>query len=75
MADESKTVLVVVATGERLGSVAGSRGDLEFPEQVRGWADVLDCRHGRYLKMELDEIRHIAEHVHKHYIVLNEDQL
>ena len=75
MAQNNSAVLVDVMSGERLGVLSGSRGDLEFPESVRGWVDVLDCRHGRYLDMDLDAIRHIAEHARKAYIVLNANQL
>ena len=75
MAENNSVVLVDVMTGERLGSLSGSRGDLDFPAPVRGWVDVLDCRHGRYQDMDLDAIRHTAEHARKPYVVLNASRL
>ncbi len=73
--DDAKQILVEVNTGRRFGPIKGKMGDVPFPEEVRGWADVLDCRHGRYLDMGLQEIRHIAEHVHKHFVLVYEDRL
>lgn len=75
MSENEKPQLIEVATGNNLGALDGTKGDLTFPDRVRGWADVLDCRHGRYLKMSLEDIRHEAEHVRKYYLVMHESQL
>lgn len=73
--EDAKQFLVEVSTGRRFGPIEGKKGDLVFPAEVRGWADVLDCRHGRYLEMGLDEIRDIASHVHKFFVLVYEDRL
>ncbi|MCA9563196.1 MAG: hypothetical protein KC561_06890, partial [Myxococcales bacterium] len=66
---------VEVSTGRKLGKLSGSFGDLAFPEYIKGWTDSMDCRFGRYLEMDLDEMRHTAKASHKSFIVVNHDQV
>ena len=70
MSEGAKQILIEVSTGNDLGPVEGTMGDIEFPKGVLGWTDVLDCRHGRFAEMELEELRHYAEHVRKYYLLM-----
>jgi hypothetical protein len=55
--------------------VQGEKGDITFPEQVRGWGDVLDCRHAPYTNKRPEELLRYAKHVHKFFILVYEDKL
>lgn len=67
--------LVRIEDGQQLGPIPGSKGDLTFPEEVRGWGDVVDCRHAPYLENNLDELLHLGGSIHKRYILVFEDKL
>ncbi len=75
MSDQTEHYLVEVETGRNLGPISGTMGDLEFPPQVGGWTDVLDCRHDPYSGMELEELRHFAEHVRKYFVLVDGEKL
>ena len=64
--------MIEVDTGETFGPIAGSKGDLDFPEKVRGWSDVLDCRHKPYTDLERDALLHFAKHVNKFFLLVPE---
>ena len=70
MSDESGPILVKVETGESQ-PVTGDKGDVDFPPEVRGWGDVLDCRHSPFDKRDTDQLRDYAAHIHKHYLLIN----
>ena len=72
MADASNQYLIHVEEGTQLGPLKGTKGDMVFPEPVRGWSDVLDCRHTPYTEKTLAELRHFAHHVNKLYILVPE---
>jgi hypothetical protein len=55
--------------------VQGEKGDIVFPEQVRGWGDVLDARHTPFDDKELDELRLYAKRIHKFFILVYEEKL
>ncbi|MEO1271107.1 MAG: hypothetical protein AAFX99_23700 [Myxococcota bacterium] len=71
----SDLFVIDVNTGDRLGPFQGDKGDVDFPAQVRGWSDVLDCRHHPYADMKLDTLRHYAHHVHKFFLLVESDFL
>ena len=73
MSDGAKQVLIKVSTGDEIGPVEGAKGDVVFPEGVLGWTDVLDCRHGKFAEMKVEELRHYAEHIRKYYLLINTD--
>ena len=74
--DESSTLyLYDVETQERFGTAEVIGSDVYFPDGVRGWSDVLDCRHPPYTEKSIAENCHFAEHVHKMYIVVTPEQL
>ncbi len=76
MASDKKQFLVQVDGGTRLAEpIVGSKGDVVFPPEVRGWGDVLDCRHTPYTEKSLQELLHFGHHVHKVYLLVYEDQL
>ena len=49
--------------------------DVCFPDDIRGWAAVMDCRHEPYTELELDELIHRCHHAHKQYVLVSEEQL
>ena len=66
--------LVDVKTGTRRPVI--ERGmDITFPDDVHGWTEILDCRHPPYDSMTLDTLLERAHGVHKHYVLVSEDQL
>jgi hypothetical protein len=75
VSEENRSFLVDVQTGFSLGAVAGDQGDIDFPAQVRGWGDVLDCRHEPFAKRSLDDLRDYASHLHKVFLLVNADRL
>ncbi len=75
MAESSKQYLVHAEEGTQFGPLSGTRGDVEFPSMVRGWSDVLDCRHKPYTGKTLAELRHFAHHVNKRFILVHEASL
>ena len=76
MTQESPDLFLIhVEHGARLGPVKASRGDVEFPAEVRGWSEVLDCRVRPYTDKSLDELLHFGNHVHKVYLLVYEGQL
>jgi len=72
MTEVSRQFLIHTEEGTQIGPLSGSKGDMEFPEEVRGWSDVLDCRHTPYTEKTLAELRHFAHHVNKTYILVPE---
>jgi hypothetical protein len=75
MSDENSSFLVEVATRRKIGPVPVEKGDVLFPDEVRGWGDVLDCRHEPYTGFDFDDLLHRAEHAHKFYLLLAKSQL
>ncbi len=69
-----KQFVVRVEDGEAF-EVQGEKGDIIFPEQVRGWGDVLDGRHPPYTDKTLPELLRYGKHVHKFFILVYEDLL
>ena len=74
-ADTDKLYLIEVSSNEHFGPLSGSKGDIVFPEKVRGWSDVLDCRHKPSTEMDRDELVHYAEHVNKFFCLVEEGAL
>ncbi len=72
MADGEGLFVVKVADGEATGPLRGTRGDIEFPSEVRGWSDVLDCRLHPYNHKDIAALRHYGEHVNKLYLLVPE---
>ena len=73
MSSDSDALFVIeVDTGETFGPITGSKGDLDFPEKVRGWSDVLDCRHKPYTDLDRDALLHFAKHVNKFFLLVPE---
>lgn len=70
-----KLFVYEVTTASRFGEATADGLDIYFPDGVRGWADVLDCRPEPYKDQSLEENCHLAEHVHKKYILVSEAQL
>ena len=60
---------------ERAGSAHASGLDVSFPDGVRGWPDVLDCRVEPYRSRSIDENCAFATHVHKPFILIDESAL
>lgn len=75
MAEHGKQFLIDAETGQQQGPLGGSKGDVIFPEGIRGWSQVLDCRHTPYVDKPVDELRRFAQHVHKDYILVFESML
>jgi hypothetical protein len=73
MADSESVFVVKVADGEATGPLAGTRGDIEFPAEVRGWSDVLDCRLHPYCDKDIAALRHHGVHVGKLYLLVPEE--
>lgn len=55
--------------------VQGEKGDIRFPEEVRGWGDVLDARHVPFEDKSLEELRHYTQRIHKVFVLVYEDKL
>lgn len=72
MADGGNLFVVRVSDGETTGPLGGSRGDVEFPSEVRGWSDVLDCRHPPYTEKDIAALRHYGVHVNKLFLLVPE---
>ncbi len=75
MSDASDIYLIHAEEGTRLGPIEGSKGDLTFPAVVRGWSDVLDCRHHPYDHKNVEELRRYAQFINKRYILVPESTL
>lgn len=71
----SKLFLYESATQSRFDEATLQGQDVFFPASVRGWSDVLDCRPEPYNAQSLEENCHLAEHVHKKYILVSQAQL
>lgn len=72
MTDGDGLFVVKVSDGATTGPLAGSRGDVQFPEEVRGWSDVLDCRLHPFAEKDLPQLRHFGAHVNKRYLLVSE---
>jgi len=73
MSDSSdKLALYSVETGSKSADVTSSGLDVFFPDFVRGWSDVLDCRPEPYNEKTIEENIDFAEHVHKKFILVAE---
>jgi hypothetical protein len=75
MSGTERQFLIHVEEGTEIGPLKGSKGDMEFPIEVRGWSDVLDCRHTPYTEKTLTELRYFAHHVNKSYILVPESTI
>lgn len=77
MSNASSALYVVKADGDAYTPepVTGDKGDINFPEHVRGWSDVLDCRHTPYHDKPVEELRAFARHVHKFYILVTDGHI
>lgn len=69
--------LVIIDTEDhaRAGEARTSGQDVEFPDFVDGWTDVMDCRHPPYTEQSIDENCEIAHHVRKPYILVAPSRL
>lgn len=74
MADQS-LCLYTTEDCRRFAEVEGRGGDIEFPPEVGAWTEVLDCRVEPYTEHTLDENCHLAQHVRKKYILVDEAHL
>jgi hypothetical protein len=72
---DSKLYFVVDAQTGLRRPVAERGIDLVFPEGIRGWADVLDCRHPPFREKTLTELRQQAQGVNKPFVLIEESQL
>ena len=75
MSESGRMFLINRKSGERFGPLAGEKGDVQFPSQVRGWGDVLDCRHVPYTEKSIDELKHFAEHIHKDFFLIDDHHI
>lgn len=76
MADNNATLyLYETKTAERDSEVELVNGEPFFPEHIRGWSDVLDCRHTPYTEKSIEENCDFADHVHKPYILVSASHL
>lgn len=73
--DQTTLYLYDTATSQRDSEATLVGSDVIFPAHVRGWSDVLDCRHTPYTEKSIEENCHFAEHVHKFYILVASSQL
>ena len=73
--NSSKLYLYESSTQNRFGEATLQGQDVFFPDGVRGWSDVLDCRPEPYTAQSLEENCHIAEHVHKKFILVSQAQI
>lgn len=71
MSESGVLYLIHHKTGERFGPLAGEKGDVAFPPQVRGWGEVLDCRHKPYTEKSIEELKHYAYHVRKDFLLID----
>lgn len=74
MADET-LLLYTTEDCARFTDVQGRGGDVEFPDPVRSWTDVLDCRVEPYTDNSLAENCRLAHHVRKKYILVTQSQV
>lgn len=52
------------------GTATVHNHDVFFPDGVRGWSDVLDCRTEPYKDKPVEENCDFAAHVHKKFILM-----
>ena len=71
----SDLFVVRVEDGQTQGPLEGERGDVDFPKEVRGWSDVLDCRLHPYSEKDLAALRHYGTHVNKRFLLVEGDLL
>lgn len=71
----TKLYLYETRTCRQFAEVEADGLDVFFPQSVRGWPDVLDCRIAPYDDRTLEENCEYAAHVRKFYILIREDQL
>lgn len=60
---------------EKLTQIEAQGLDVFFPDYIRGWSDVLDCRAEPYPSKSIHENCHFAQHVHKNYILVSASQI
>jgi hypothetical protein len=61
-------------TQERRDQVRVEALDVFFPDYVRGWSDVLDCRTEPYRERSVEQNCKFALGVHKRFILVAADQ-
>ncbi len=69
---QDRFALYTAITGERFGAAEVQNIDVFFPEGVRGWSDVLDCRIEPYDAQSIEENCQLAVGVHKKFILIRE---
>ncbi len=74
-ASDAKLFLYDTATVSQFAEVESEGLDVFFPESVRGWSDVLDCRIPPYTERTLEELCEYAFEVRKFYVLVTEDQV
>ncbi len=67
-------VLIDTETHREAGEATVTDQDVDFPEFIDGWTDVLDCRHEPYTDNSIDENCELAHHVRKPYILVDSSQ-
>ncbi|MEC9441197.1 MAG: hypothetical protein VYE40_08860 [Myxococcota bacterium] len=72
---DTQLFLYDTKTAQRDSEVEIVNGEPYFPEHVRGWSDVLDCRHPPYTEKSIEDNCHFADHVHKPFILVNASDL
>ena len=60
-------------TAQHVGDAQAQGLDVYFPEFVRGWSDVLDCRVPPYLGVPIEENCKLAYGVRKKFILVPQD--
>jgi len=75
MAATPKLYLYDTASCQQFAEVEAQGLDVFFPDSVRGWADVLDCRIPPYDSRTLEENCEYATHVRKFYILVAQSQI
>lgn len=75
MASDGKLYLYETSTAAKFAEVESQGLDVFFPDEVRGWADVLDCRIAPYDGKSIEENCEYAIHVRKFYILVTEQQV
>jgi len=62
-------------TAERVGEAEVVEQNLRTPGDIRGWKEVMDCRHPPYTDHSLEENCELADHVRKPYILVEASQI
>ena len=74
----SPLVLVETRHGTHFAGVEAQGLDVDFPPEVRGWSDVLDCRDEPYTDEStwpMERLCEFAQHVRKRFILVPQARL